>query len=402
MEKERRNQKSKSAGNGEGTLYYSEALKRWIYQYYVEGDPVRKTLKQRKSEGPRDFKKRVTELKNKLNTGTYVAKSRETLYNICKEIVEDKKKSNEICSNTYKRATYTLKYIQDGAISNIPIQKITSKMLKDYLQTVTKYAQTTIDKIYQLLGQAFRRAIDRRYILENPMLKEEVKKPKSDKKAKVVEALTVDEERKLIEVLTNQEKKHNYVNIILLMLFTGMRIGEVLALKYDNIKNNIDKSYFLVDDTLTRDDDDKVVLREEDENKTKTEKSVRWIDITPEVKQILELAIKNYVINPQNLLFYDEVDCRLITPSEVNSYLLRINNKYKISKHLHNHMMRHTFATRLIEAGTDIDVIKNKLGHKKIETTINTYCSLLELRKNRQNELISKYYEENDIGFFIG
>lgn len=274
-------------------------------------------------------------------------------------------------------------------------------MIKDYLQSITNYAQTTIDKIYQLLGQAFRRAIDRRYIIENPMLKEEVKKPKSDKKTKIVEALSVDEEKKLIEVLSNQEKDHKYRNIILLMLFTGLRIGEALALKYNNIKENINAPYFLVDDTLTRDDNDNVILRENDKNRTKTENSVRWIDITPEVKTILEMALKQYIINPDNLLFYDEIDCKLITPSEVNCYLRRLNNKYKISSHLHNHMLRHTFATRLIEAGTDIDVIKNKLGHKKIETTINTYCSLLELRKSRQNELVSKYYEENNITLSI-
>ena len=385
----------KVKGNGEGTLYKSAKTGLYVGQYVVKGK--RKSVYQKKNEKIGDFKKRFNDVLSSIHTGTYIEKSNETLYNICKEIIEDKKKANEICPNTYKRATYTLAHIKDSEISDIPVQKINSKMLKDYLQSITSYAQTTIDKIYQLLSQAFRRSIDRRYIIENPMLKEEVKKPKSDKKTKNVEALTLEEEKKLIDILINQESSHKYKNIILLMLFTGMRIGEVLALRYDNIKNSISKTQFFVNDTLTRDDEDNVILREEDNNRTKTKNSARWIDITPEVKQILENSLKNYIINPDNLLFYDEVDCRLITPSEVNSYLRRINSKYKISKNMHNHMLRHTFATRLIEAGTDIDVIKNKLGHKKIETTINTYCSLLELRKNRQNELISKYYEDNKI-----
>lgn len=388
----------KIKGNGEGTLYKSAKTGLYVGQYVVNGK--RKSVYQKKNEKIGDFKKRFNDVLSSIHTGTYIEKSNETLYNICKEIIEDKKKANEICPNTYKRATYTLAHIKDSEISDIPVQKINSKMLKDYLQSITSYAQTTIDKIYQLLGQAFRRSVDRRYILENPMLKEEVKKPKSDKKTKTVEALTLEEEKKLVDILINQESSHKYKNIILLMLFTGMRIGEVLALRYDNIKNSISKTQFFVNDTLTRDDEDNVILREEDNNRTKTKNSARWIDITPEVKQILENSLKNYIINPDNLLFYDEVDCRLITPSEVNSYLRRINSKYKISKNMHNHMLRHTFATRLIEAGTDIDVIKNKLGHKKIETTINTYCSLLELRKNRQNELISKYYEDNKISLF--
>lgn len=68
-------------------------------------------------------------------------------------------------------------------------------MLKDFLQTTTVNAQTTIDKIYQLLGQAFRRAVERKYIIDNPMLREEVRKPKSIKETKVVEALSIDEEK---------------------------------------------------------------------------------------------------------------------------------------------------------------------------------------------------------------
>ena len=401
MEKKRTNKNVKARGNGEGTIYFSEALNKYVAQYVEPSTGKRKTLTQRKNEGKKEFKDRFTKVMNDINQGTYVAKSTETLYNICKEIIDDKKMSNEICSNTYKRAKYTLSYIEGHTISNLPIQKINSKMLKDYLQTITGYAQTTIDKIYQLLGQAFRRAIDRKYIIENPMLKEEVKKPKSNKKTKVIDALTIHEEQTLIDVLLNQEREHKYKNIILLMLFTGMRIGEVLALKYNNIKENISNSCFFIDDTLTRDENDNVILRKPDENKTKTMNSTRWIDITNEVKQILEDALKKYIINPDNLLFYDEIDCRIITPSEVNSYLKRINNKYKIANHIHNHMLRHTFATRLIEAGVDIDVIKNKLGHKKIETTINTYCSLLELRKNKQNDLISNYYKNNDIKLFI-
>lgn len=176
-----------------------------------------------------------------------------------------------------------------------------------------------------------------------------------------------------------------------------MRIGEVLALKYLNVKSNIENDCFFIDDTLTRDKNDNVILRENDKKKTKTKTSKRWIDITPEIRKILKSSLSNYVINPNGLLFFDDVDSKLITPSEVNSYLRRINAKYKIAPHLHNHILRHTFATRLIEAGTDIDVIKNKLGHSKIETTINTYCSLLDLRKNRQNDLISNYYKENNI-----
>ncbi len=59
---ERKNKKTKSVGNGEGTLYYSEKLKCWMFQYY-DTNGKRQTMKQRKKENTKDFKARVTEVK---------------------------------------------------------------------------------------------------------------------------------------------------------------------------------------------------------------------------------------------------------------------------------------------------------------------------------------------------
>ena len=69
---ERRNKKTKSVGNGEGSLYYSETLKCWIFQYVYNGK--RKTLKQKKNETVKDFKARVTKLKNDI-TGAVLEKT---------------------------------------------------------------------------------------------------------------------------------------------------------------------------------------------------------------------------------------------------------------------------------------------------------------------------------------
>ena len=118
-------------GNGEGTLYKSAKTGLYVGQYVVNGK--RKSVYQKKNEKIGDFKKRFNDVLSSIHTGTYIEKSNETLYNICKEIIEDKKKANEICPNTYRRATYTLAHIKDSEISDIPVQKINSKMLKDYL-----------------------------------------------------------------------------------------------------------------------------------------------------------------------------------------------------------------------------------------------------------------------------
>ena len=68
------------------------------------------------------------------------------------------------------------------------------------------------------------------------MLFEEVKKPKSSKLDKEVVSLSIDEQKKLLKALSQETSP--YKNIIYLMLFTGMRVGEVLALKKDSIDEN--------------------------------------------------------------------------------------------------------------------------------------------------------------------
>jgi len=375
-------------GNGEGTIYYSEKLNKWVGQFTAGRKPDgRLNRKSVYGNTRKEVKEKITKALAEVQADTYVENKDIDLITLATEIIEDKRKSNEITSNTYKRATYTLKYISNGYIANMPIQKIKPADIKNYLHTTTCYANSTIEKIYQLLGQTFRRAVDRNYIIKNPMLAEEVKKPKSDKKNREVISLSIEEEKKLIDALSNENTP--YKNIILLMLFGGFRIGEVLAL---NI-NDIDDKYIFVSHTMTRDENDKTVLG----NTTKTLNSKRPVSITRDIKYILDDAISNKVDNKYNLLFFDNKNDDIIKPYEVNSYLRRLNNKYNITSNLHNHMLRHTYATRCIESGMNVKVLSKKLGHKDIETTLNTYASVLDRFEAQEDDKLEQYYNKINI-----
>lgn len=60
-------------------------------------------------------------------------------------------------------------------------------------------------------------------------------------------------------------------------------------------------------------------------------------------------------------------------------------------------MLRHTYATRSIESGMNIKVLSKKLGHKNIQTTLNTYASVLDKFEIQEDEKLDKYLLENDI-----
>lgn len=399
---ERRNRKVKERGNGEGTLYFSKALNCYVAQY-VDPSGKRKTLKQKKNEKVGEFKKRFSNIVNEINNKTYIATSDTSLYNILNDYLENNYKTGIIGPRTYKRNTGTLKLLKKCCSNFIdkPIQKVTlseiKKALPNFIEleyvnsknnktTYRNYSQNVIDKLYMLLGKGFKIAFSERIIAYNPMDNESIKKPKSKKETPKVDALTIDEQKKLIDIL--KQSSHKYKNIILLALYTGMRIGEVLAITRDNI--NLKENTLTVEKTLTRDKNDKVILGKT----TKTQTGKRTIFLNNNAIPILKEILQNNLFNTYNLIFYDYEKNTFITPNEINSYLQRLNEKYKICSHIHTHMLRHTFATRCIESGMQAKVLQQILGHKKISTTLDTYTSVFDKFNKDENEKYNNYMKE--------
>lgn len=378
----RKNKKTKSVGNGEGSLYYSETLQCWIYQYVYNGK--RKTLKQRKNEQSRDFKKRVTSLKNSIDTGNYIETNKDTLLIILERYIEQKNKDGITSDRTYLRDTETLNQIKKTCNNwiNKPIQKVTVENIEDSKENMRKYSNSTIDKIWISLKKGFKIAYARRKISYNIMEDETLTKPISKKAAKVVTALSKKEEKKLIKILISN--KHKYNNILLLQLYTGMRIGEVLALSKDciNFKNNTITVYR----TITRNIHGKAILGEHTktfDKKTGIDNGKRTFTMKPNVKEIIQKIYSNKITNINNLLFWDYDKNFFITDGEVNSYLTRLNDKYKIldnpNETLSTHRLRHTFITRCQENGVSLPVIQKIVGHvkgSKITNNIYTDVSL--------------------------
>ncbi len=379
---ERKNKKTKQVGNGEGTLYKSETLNCWIFQYY-DTSGKRQTMKQRKNESTKDFKARVTEVKNSLNSGTYIEKNNDTFISILETHIEQKHIDGITSDRSYCRELATINEIKKTCENfiNKPIQKISIKDIESSKKNIRKYSNAVISRIWSYIIKTFQIATARRKISYNIMLDETLKKPISERPEKKVEALSLDEETKFVSILNNEEKEHKFRNILLLQLYTGMRIGECLALSNDCIdfKNNTITVYR----TLTQDDKYNVIMGEH----TKTFKKITGIDTGkrtfPMTKKVLSIikeisSSKSKTSNIYGLLFWDYIGQNYITPSEINNYLRRLNNKYKITvTSLHSHRLRHTFITRCVENGINQNVIQNLVGHVKGSTiTSDVYTSV--------------------------
>lgn len=375
------NKKTKTVGNGEGSLYYSEYWKCWAFQYY-DTFGKRQCLKQKKKELVKDFKARVTKIKNDLNTGTYIAKSSVTTESIIQEHIDQKFNDGVTKENSYNRDLNTLKQIENCCSNfvNKPIQDVTLNDIQTAKKEIKEYSQSNIDKIWQLLKKAFSIASSPsiRLIPFNIMNDENLKKPTSTKKTKKVYPLTQNEREKLEKILNNEERNHPYRNIVKVEWLTGMRIGEVLARsKHDY---NKDKKILHIHNTITKDKQGKFILGKHTktyDKKTDIDKGQRNFPVEGELKEILDTLVSKKIINIYGLFFWDYNKNTFITPKRINDWLEYINKKYKISeKKLHNHRLRHDRITQWKESGMDISAIQYLAGHIENSEVTDVYIDI--------------------------
>ena len=292
---------------------------------------------------------------------------------------------NEIRQSTYYRKMETLKQLSD--IYDKPIDKLSENDIIDFFKLKLDYSQSCINKMYQLLGAVLNKAVHRKIITENPII--EIKCPKSNKKTIPVRALTVDEQKKLLNVLKTEDIL--YSDIMLLSMFTGMRIGECCALKVENVdifNNSISVRY-----TVSRGKFGYNVLDE-----TKTSAGIRTLYINKEISDFL----KNIIGDKKKGLLFLSSNNNLVTANQVNYSYSSALKKYKIIDEtvygkVDLHSLRHTFATRCIESGMPAKVLQKILGHTDINITLNTYCSVFEKFRNEHLAIADEYMKKNNL-----
>lgn len=299
-------------------------------------------------------------------------------------ILNNKYKLREISENTLNRYMDSVKIIA-SYFGDTYISAITYEEIVDFFYKITeKYSQSMVHKIYVLLRMVFKYAYNNQIIKTNIL--SNLKEPRSMIRNKEVIALTLYEHRHLVEVLTCFEINNIYADIILLQLYSGMRIGEVLALNKEDVQGhdiNINK-------TLTKDLNNKIIVGV----RAKTYSSTRKIS-----KNIVLDSVINHAVlhsSKKSALLFNK-DGKLITTYAVNSYLKRINIKYNISKRLTTHMLRHTYATRCIESGMSAVVLARKLGHKDVKMTLNVYSSVFDKFVDTQDTEYIQYLKNNSL-----
>lgn len=261
------------------------------------------------------------EIQEKRNRGIDVDS---TIPDIIKMKYRSDLEKNYVNEQGYSRNMANLGIIERSIIGDIPIIELTEKQLDFFLRSITNYSNSVIGKVYQQLRTAFMIAVDKQVISNNLMLSGNLRCPKSNKKDKKVFAFTDEEQNKLVEGLREYKvprNRNNYKLQLFIELYSGMRMGEINALKPENIdlKNKI----IHVRATVSRG----IKYREFIKDGTKTYAGIRDIPISKRLEPVLIEALNQRRENPEGLVFYDYNKNGIIATYQVNCFFRRLCEK---------------------------------------------------------------------------
>lgn len=265
------------------------------------------------------------------------------------------------------------------------IQELNSKLIEKYLSQLIDHGRLdgtgglsakTASDILTVIKTSIEYAKYNDYPIQCNLDKICVKQQKDE-----MRVLSIEEQQKLTSVLLEETDPIKFG--VLLSLYTGIRIGEVCALKWGNL--NVELGILSVKETMQRIKDTsnhsvsktKIVITE-----PKSKCSTRDIPLTP---FIIDIA-KSFRCNNNAFVLTGDMN-RFVEPRTMQNHFKLIIQESHICD-ANYHLLRHTFATRCIELGFEVKTLSEILGHSSVNITLNRYVhSSLSMKKENMGKI---------------
>lgn len=271
-------------------------------------------------------------------------------------------KEPEIRNSTRKIYSYAISKWINPKLGHIPISDINRNMIQEYIVNASKvYRRETVINITKVLSQSLKFATRNSYIPRNPYT--DIKIPK-DKEYKEIQVFMEEEIDKILSIKGFSLQK----NMVNLAFRTGMRIGEILTLKWEDI--NIESGFLTVRRTLSTYTNGKAEICP-----PKTKYSKRRIDLDIKTLKMLEN------IEKKGDFIFCKNDKTIFSRQYINQVFRKMCKNAGVPYRCF-HSLRHTHATILLAANVNPKVVQIRLGHSTISTTLDIYSHLIPGMQN--------------------
>jgi integrase len=396
-------EKFKRRGNNEGTICQRKDG-RWCGAVSVEISPLTgiKTRKYVYGKTRQEVADEIISIQNKVNKGIYKNPSKITLGQWLDTWLFEYKKIN-LRLKTFESYEGLIRTHLKPSLGTIQLKNIrpeqiqamlNEKYLNGRIDGTGGLSSRTVKYLSVILSESLEQAIKNGLISTNPC--NAIVLPKQIKKE--IKVLTIEEQIKFLNTARNHRLGCSFV----LALATGLRLGELLALKWSDIdfkngtlhvKRSVSRVKEFESKTISK---NKLVIQE-----PKTKSSKRVIPIPRNV--LRELKEYKLTQNAEKLKLgsaYQDTD--IIFSTEFGTIVNPRNfertfyNTLKAAglEHINFHALRHTYATRLLEANIHPKVAQELLGHSSISMTLDTYSSVLPDVKIAAAEKINDLFQK--------
>lgn len=296
--------------------------------------------------------------------------------------------------NTYE--SLYRNHIKNSMLSDIRIKDLSVSDIQKYYKNLIKKGVTphTVEQIHRLINPFIRYLYDNNMILKD--FGRAIQLPKEDEKTKLdrmkkIHPFTREEQKQFISAI----KSNQYEILYLTALYSGLRMGELLALTWDDI--NFDECYIDVNKNIVQVAEVSEEGREKIKPVIQTPKTKGSIRKVFAPKLLIDLLMEHREKQKDNIFRYTTryKENNLVFSSRygkhINQAQLRKNfRKVMESINIYDkkfHDLRHTYATRLFELGENPKTVQKLLGHSNISITLDIYTYVLN---DVESQAISK------------